>query len=48
MLAAIDGDEGTTMWPPSLLLALAEADRGFNSVRTPMFFQPLPAAFVVG
>ena len=46
MLAAADGEEGTTIWPPSLLLDLADADKGFNSVSTPMIFQPPPAAFV--
>ena len=46
ILAAAVGEEGTTIWPPSVLLALADADKGFSSVSTPMVFQPPFSAFV--
>ena len=48
MLAADVGEEGTAMWPPSALLFLADAEKGFSSVSTPMVFQPPLAAFVAG
>ena len=48
ILAAAVGEEGTTIWPPSVLLFLAVAEKGFNSVSTPMIFQPPFAAFVAG
>ena len=48
MLAAAVGEEGTTIWPPSVLLFLADAEKGFSSVSTPMIFQPPLAAFVAG
>ena len=48
MLAADVGEEGTAIWPPSALLFLADAEKGFSSVSTPMVFQPPLAAFVAG